>query len=77
MTVMIKFQYKAHSLRSDCSELGIFIMDDFKSIIEPTHELSVVDEMRFVLSDITGRYLACQAGSGCQPSIATLDPVQP
>ena len=55
------------TLRSDWSELGIFIMDDFKSIIEPTHELSVVDEMRFVLSDITG----------CQPGIATLDPVQP
>ena len=52
-------------------------MDDFKSITEPTHELSVVDEMRFVLSDITGRYPDCQARVGCQPSIATLDPVQP
>ena len=52
-------------------------MDDFKSIIEPTHELSVVDEMRFVLSDITGRYPGCQAGVGLSAPIATLDPVQP
>ena len=50
---------------------NIYHGDDFKSIIEPTHELSVVDKMRFVLSDITWRYPGCQAVQAVSPASNT------